>query len=292
MIYPNKKEYLNKAKKFNLIPVYEEFIADTETPVSIFIKAGGLEKESFLLESIEGAKSMARYSFIGIGCDRKIVFDDGDFSILHKNKRCYFAKTRYPLDEIQKVMSGYRICRSPDIEHFIGGAVGYLGYDNVEYFDDIKMRRRNNDFPQIMLFITDCLIVFDHMRGRIKIISTIKIGDDVKGEDAYSRSVLKIERIKKKIFGSKKKLEAVFPNNVLDLRDNGPKTKAHMRSNFTKEGYIKAVEKVKKHIINGDVFQLVLSQRFTTEYDKDPFNIYRALRTLNPSPYMFFINFS
>lgn len=292
MIYPNKKEYLEKAKKYNLIPVYEEFIADTDTPVSIFMKAGGLEKEGFLLESIEGAKNMARYSFIGIGCDKKIIFDQGNFSLITQAIEEASAKTESPLDEVQKVMSQYRPCKDTKLEHFIGGAIGYLSYDIVRYFDEIDTGGRKADFPEIMLFITDTLIVFDHMTGRVKVIATIKIGEGLDGEEAYMLSMKKIEQIKQKIYGSKREMHPGFTNHSFDLDRKDFTEDATLRSNFKKEKFIQAVEKAKKHIMDGDIFQVVLSQKFTGVYDKDPFHIYRALRTLNPSPYMFFINFN
>ncbi len=292
MIYPNKKEYLEKTKKYNLVPVYQEFIADTETPVSIFIKAGGLDSEGFLLESIEGAKNMARYSFISIGCDRKILFDEGRFLLTYQGKDFARSKTNSPLEEIQKIMSAYHPYKDPDLEHFSGGAIGYLSYDIVQYFEDIRVGKKKVDFPEILLFITDSLIVFDHMTGRVKIISTIKTGDGIEAEKAYELSVKKISHLKQKIVESKKELNSNFSNDGFkkDNRDFTPES--YLKSNFNKERFMQAVEKAKNHIVNGDIFQIVLSQKFTGVYDKDPFHIYRALRTLNPSPYMFFINFS
>ena len=186
MIFPSKKEYIKKALNHNLIPVYKEFIADTETPASIFIKAGGMEKEGFLLESIEGAKSMARFSFIGIGYNSRIHFSDGTFLLDSNNNKSLELSTAFPLNEIKKIMEQHRPCKIPELDHFIGGAVGYLSYDLVKYFDDIQLPGASTGIPEIVLFLTDLVIVFDHMLNRMKIISTIKIDENITAEKAKS----------------------------------------------------------------------------------------------------------
>lgn len=174
MFYPSKDEYLDKAKKYNLIPVYKEYIVDTETPASIFIRAGGLEREMFLLESVEQMKKLSRYSFIGVGISSLLKFKNGIFSIENNNKKIIENRNGSPLEELRKVMNGYRLYKNPELNHFVGGAVGYLSYDLVKYFDDINPGKDNLLLPEIMLNLTDLVIVFDHFLNRMKIISTIK----------------------------------------------------------------------------------------------------------------------
>lgn len=319
-IYPSKEEYLAKVKKYNLIPVYKEYVVDTETPASIFIKAGGLEKEMFLLESMEGLKKLSRYSFIGAGSSSLIKFENEIFTIKTSGKEAVKIKTRLPLEELEKVMSQYHLYKSPELNHFLGGAVGYLSYDLVKYFENIKLARNKLLMPEIMLYLTDLVICFDHFLNRMKIISTMKIerntGKDKESssnnaEKTYFRSVQKIKEIESKIFSGSKNgnsdnfyyqtgnyhMDHYYQNNNdpdsygvnNNPADNIEKTS--VKSNFEGQEFLEAVRKAKKYITSGDAFQIVLSQRFSIDSLSNPFNIYRALRATNPSPYMYYINF-
>ncbi|MBL7060296.1 MAG: anthranilate synthase component I [Actinobacteria bacterium] len=283
-IYSLKEEYLAKAKKYNLIPVYKEYVVDTETPTSIFIKASGLEKEMFLLESMEGLKKLSRYSFIGVGSSSLIKFEDEVFSMEEAGKEILNFKTKSPLEELEKVMHEYRLYKNPELNHFVGGAVGYLSYDLVKYFENIKLTKNKLSLPEIMLYLTDVVIVFDHFLNRMKIISTVKIEKDA--EKVYFQSIQKIEEIESKIFSSSKN---GADNNFPYYMDNTEKF--DIKSNFSKQKFLEAVKKAKKYITSGEAFQIVLSQRFSIDSLSNPFNIYRALRTTNPSPYMYYINF-
>lgn len=287
-IYPSKEEYQAKAKKYNLIPVYKEYMVDTETPTSIFLKAGGLEKEMFLLESMEGLKKLSRYSFIGAGNSSLIKFEDEVFIMKISGKEVVKVKTKSPLDELEKVINKYRLYKNPELNHFVGGAVGYLSYDLVKYFENIKLAKDKLSLPEIMLYLTDLVIVFDHFLNRMKIISTVKIEKDTEKDTdkTYFQSIKKIEEIESKIFLSSKNDNG---NNFSYLADNTKKF--DIKSNFSKQKFLEAVKKAKKYIIDGEAFQVVLSQRFSIDSPSNPFNIYRALRTTNPSPYMYYINF-
>lgn len=313
MYQPSKKEYIEKAQNYNLIPVYREYVVDTETPASIFIKVGGLEKEGFLLESIEGATNLSRYSFIGVGIESRLVFDNNIFSQRKEDQDEIVVKIANPLRELEKVMEEYHLCKNPNLNHFVGGAVGYLSYDLVKYFENIKLPEERIHFPEMMLYLTDMVIVFDHLFNRMKIVSTIKIDKDTPPEKAYSLSVEKIEDIQAKIFqtnifkesrnnsfglnGLKSNLNNDFISgdfidfNSLDQDSIGLFGDISKNSNFTKPDFLEAVEKAKKYIIEGEAFQVVLSQRFSKNYSSNPFSIYRRLRTINPSPYMFYMNF-
>ena len=293
MYYPSKKEYLIKAKSYNLIPVYGEYIVDTETPSSIFMKAGGPGGNGFLLESIEGAISLSRYSFTGIGCRALISFNDGTFTMECGCKKKIEVKTKKPLEELEKVMSGYRLYKNPELNHFTGGAVGYLGYDLIKYFENVQLPGKKSSFPEMMLYLTDSMIVFDHMLNRMKIISTVKIDENLSPEDAYAQSIEKIESIQRKICeGQKNNMENIGSNFFIsDDNLSGCDQDFSSESNFTKESFLEAVEKAKKYITCGEAFQIVLSQRFSTDNFSNSFNIYRGLRTINPSPYMYYMNF-
>jgi len=287
MTYPDKNKYLELASEYNLVPVYREYMADTETPTSIFLKCCGLNGEGFLLESIEGAKNLSRYSFIGIGCSGKAVLENGIFRYEKDGERIKERKTDAPLAEIEEIMSGFKLYRDPVLDHFIGGAAGYLSYDLVKYFDDIDLPGERMELPEMYLYLTDLVVVFDHLMNRLKIISTIKTGGEVMPEKAYQQSVEKIEALEKKIASN------IIPSLSTGLKGPADPGKAEelFKSNFMPEKFKEAVEKIRDRIIEGEAFQIVLSQRFSMKDRRDPINIYRGLRSINPSPYMYFFNF-
>ena len=292
MYYPLKDEYLIKAKKYNMIPVYKEYMVDTETPASIFIKAGGLEREMFLLESVEQMKKLSRYSFIGVGKSQVIKFKNGIFSLESADEEIIKIKTESPLQELENLMDEYYLYRNPDLNHFVGGAVGYLSYDLVKYFDDIRPGKDSLLLPEMMLNLTDLVIVFDHFLNRMKIISTIKIkkgkykDQNKNAEEVYLQSIKKIEEIELKIFTGSKH---VTNNNFFSYQHD--RKKFDFNSNFSKNKFLEAVRKAKKYIVEGEAFQIVLSQRFSINNISESFDIYRVLRTTNPSPYMYYMNF-
>jgi len=294
-INPSKEEYREKSKKYNLIPVYKEYMVDTETPVSIFIKAGGLENNMFLLESMEGLKKLSRYSFIGVGNSSLIKFKDEVFSMEKSGKEILKIKTRSPLDELEKALRQHYLFKNPELNHFVGGAVGYLGYDLVKYFENIELPGDSFELPEMMLYLTDAVIVFDHFLNRMKIVSTVRIEKNPErdkdnyfhnAEKAYLESKQKIEEIESRIFSGSKNIGS---NNMSYQPDNSKKY--GIKSNFSKQKFLRAVSKAKEYITSGEAFQVVLSQRFEMESPSNPFNIYRALRTTNPSPYMYYIDF-
>jgi anthranilate synthase component 1 len=289
MYFPTQKEFIERSKEYNLIPVYREYMVDTETPTSIFIKAGGLEKEMFLLESVEGEKTISRYSIIGISHNATLKFKNKVFTIENKGSEETKIITRDPLAEIEKVMKDYRIYKDPNLDHFTGGAVGYLGYDLVHYFENIMLPGSESIFPEILLKLTSLIIIFDHLLHRMKIISTERIEGKDDAKKVYLKSVEKIEDIEKEIFKEAK--SNIIEKNFLSKTDFNNIANIGFNSNLSKDEFVEAVLKAKKYIHDGEIFQVVLSQRFSTDKFSEPFNIYRALRSINPSPYMYYINF-
>lgn len=284
----SKSEYIKIARDYNLIPVYKEYAIDTETPASLFIKAVGMDKRGFLLESIEGIKNLARYSFIGIGCNNLIKFSKGIFSLSKGGEKVYEAKTADPLFELEKILKSYQLYKNTGLNHFAGGAVGYLGYDLVRYFDKIPLPENDLHIPEIMLYLTELVIVFDHLLNRVKIISTVKIEDGIAAEEAYDISIKNIENLEEKIAENG---HDSFKNSFNSAIIDDSAMKPELNSNFRKDKFLKGVEKAKEYIAGGDAFQIVLSQRFHTDKFSSPFGIYRGLRTINPSPYMYYFDF-
>jgi anthranilate synthase component I len=318
MIYPNKEEYIKRSAAYNVVPIYKKYFIDTETPATIFLKLGGAspEKQMFLLESIEGIKRLSRYSFIGAGFSHLIRFENGIFSVSERSdqrdREIIRTKTNLPLSELERFLSGYRIYKDHELTHFIGGAVGYLSYDLVKYFENIDIPQDDPDFPEMMLYITDCLVVFDHLLNTISIIATVKNdGEGTGAGKSYENACRKIEDLENLIFDSYKNSrlhEELIKTSIINngnyhsevTPDEIPEntgevgTRTVVRSNFTRDGFIDAVNKAKKYINEGEVFQLVLSQRFEVKNIPESlnvFNIYRILRNLNPSPYMYYLSF-
>ena len=278
-VYPGLKEFRKLAKKGNLIPLTREILADLETPVSAFKK---LEKDSegYLLESVEGGEKFARYSFIGL--DPFLIFKSRRKNIEIKEKGKIRKIKGEPLDVLKSLMKRFNMVEVPGLPRFSGGAVGYLSYDLVRFFE--KLPELNSDdlkLPDIYLIFSNTLVVFDHLKHKIKIISNAYLNGKnlVK---SYQRAMANIDKIIAKLKS---------PLNLSPQSSLSKGRKVSFSSNLSKSSFIKKVKKVKEYIKAGDVIQVVISQRFQTEIRTEPFNLYRALRSINPSPYMYYLKF-
>lgn len=268
----------------NLIPVYREFAADLETPVSVYIKLLDEMGPSFLLESVEGGEQVGRYSFVGVN-PRGIVALHGrsvtDMRADHTTTRD-LAEGEDILDVLKAELSQFSPADLPGLPRFQGGAVGYLGYDVVRYFERLpETAVPILDIPDAVFLLADTLVVFDHARHRLTILANAQIGADV--EAAYVDAVQRIARVSEKLL---RPLPAI-PQRRYGVR-NGKN--GRVEANMSQARYEEIVAEAKEHIAAGDIFQVVLSQRFSRQTSADSFAIYRALRMLNPSPYMFFFN--
>jgi len=279
-LYPNKEEFIKRAKTGNMTPVYKEILADMETPVSAFKKITKQPDEySFLLESVEGGERMARYSFLGSGTDL-VIASKGPNVKITRSGRCeqvVLEQGKDVLDILKHELSSLNYVPDPDLPRFCGGAVGFLSYDMVRFFEDLPDSTTDDlDLPDCTLIFTDALLIFDHVRHRIRIVCNARIDGDPEG--AYDKATRKIEELAQRL--------------RTPVQMNYTKREAEplkIASNFTQEEYEKAVLKCKDYIAAGDVIQVVPSQRFSTHVTADPFDIYRALRSLNPSPYMYYL---
>ncbi len=279
-MYPDFDTFLKTAKTARMIPVFEEFNMDTQTPIGLFMRFAGQEN-SFLLESVEGGERWARYSFIGRRPFMIFKSTGEDITIIKGDERT--EKKGNPFEELKKLLSKYKGIHFKGMPRFSGGAVGYIGYDmvrQIEYLpdvpeDDIRM-------PESYLCFYDEIITYDHLKQRV--IVTVNVSSDGDINTAYDSYRQAEERIRKTC----EELRSLLKNEAA-----GPSkpSKLQMESTFTKEGYMTAVEKAKEYIVDGDIFQVVLSQRLSAKTDIDPLNVYRMLRTLNPSPYMYYLKF-
>ena len=278
-VYPDLREFKKLAKKGNLIPITREVLADLETPVSAFKK---LEKDSegYLLESVEGGEKFARYSFIGL--DPFLIFKSRRKNIEIKEKGKVRKIKGEPLDVLKSLMKKFSMVDVPGLPRFSGGAVGYLSYDLVRFFE--KIPELNSDdlkLPDVYLIFSDTLVVFDHFRHKIKIISNAYInGKNI--PEFYQKAIVKIDRIIARLKS---------PLNLPPQASSSKGRKVSFSSNLSRSSFVKKVRKAKEYIKAGDVIQVVISQRFRTEIRTEPFNLYRALRSINPSPYMYYLKF-
>jgi anthranilate synthase component 1 len=280
MIYPSYKEFCRLAEQGNLIPVYQELLMDLETPLSFF-KRLERDKYSFLLESVEGSERWARYSFLGTRPHRILKAHGSQIEILDAGKTSKLTSDA-PLKILAGLLQGYRPVPVPGVPPFFGGALGYVSYNAVEQFHNISGGKSDPlGMPEIFFVFVQTLVAFDNLKHTIKVIDNVQLTERTNLRRAYDASV---QRIRKVISSLKKKPRGIEPRDVTQGKSN-----RRFRSNLTESGFEKAVEAAKEYIKAGDVIQVVLAQRLETETNTDPFEIYRALRFVNPSPYMFYL---
>ncbi|MEW6586324.1 MAG: anthranilate synthase component I [Nitrospirota bacterium] len=299
MPIPDLESFKGLSKQGNLIPVFREILADTETPVSAAMKLGG--SPSFLLESMIGGEKWARYSFLGSRPSRIIRSWGRKVEIKDKKSGKQTVDADNPFEVIKKELTAYNPVDVPGLPRFYGGLVGYIGYDMVRFFEEIPDTNMSGlKLPDMFLMVTDTVVIFDNLKGKIKVVSNAHINDK-SPEDAYREANEKIENIieklrKTKLPATKKRkrserdLPLVPPFGKGGIRESGPTLSEFVSSFPSKKAFEEAVLKAKEYVMSGDVVQVVLSQRFNREYDTTPFNIYRTLRVINPSPYMYYIN--
>ncbi len=276
MFYPDFNEFKEKTKEGNLIPVCKEILADLETPLSAFLKLKG--KSGFLLESVVGGEKWARYSFIG--SNPSVTIEGKGRNLLIKRDK-EKGKSRFekdPLEIISAELKKYKPVIMPGLPRFFGGFVGYIGYDTVRYFEKLPDYHHTGlNLPDLFLMLTDTLLVFDNLTQKIKVISNAHVENDPK--EAYEKAQIKIDSIVKKL-----------KSKVIPPKKSDSLSEAAFTSNFSKVDFLNAVKQAKEYVNKGDVIQVVLSQNFQRETDTHPINAYRALRVINPSPYMYYIN--
>ncbi len=278
MYIPDLNGFVEKSKKGNLIPVYREILADFDTPVTAFMKIND-GRYSFLLESLIGGEKWARYSFLG--SNPSLIFKSyGNRAEITDGDKVETIYSENPLNILRNILKRYKPVIIPDLPRFFGGAVGYMGYDMVRFFEKLPNPPPDDlQFNDSVFLVTDTIIIFDNLKQKIKVVSNAFIDEGEDPEDSYKKAVLKIEELIKKLRE---------PVRILRKRQLVDKPILYS-SNMKKEKFIEIVEKAKRYIFEGDIIQVVLSQRFEIKENVDPFNVYRALRTINPSPYMFFL---
>ncbi|MDY3971900.1 MAG: anthranilate synthase component I [Clostridia bacterium] len=273
------EEVKELSKEYNMIPLTVECYADMDTPISVF-KRMQTEKDCFLLESIGQNHVTARYSFIGRNpfINFKSLGDEITISDYTGKTKTYTGK---PMEELENLIGKYKAPKLEGLPSFNGGAVGFFAYDIIrqyEYLPNVNPDELN--IPDMQFMLMDEIIAFDHIRQKIVIVVNIHAEGDI--ENQYNKATGRLLDIRQEMSD----LSALMEKEKREYRST-----SKMMSNMTKEEFCANVEKAKEYIKNGDIFQVVLSQRFTVETNVSPFNVYRALRLINPSPYMYYLNF-
>ena len=268
MYYPTLEEVEKLAGRGNLVPIYREINADMETPVSTYLKIAR-PPYSFLLESVEGGERIARYSFIGTEPDAVTVTGPGQPQ-----------GAVDPLEPVQEMLRGFKLVDVPHLQRFNGGAVGYLSYEAARYFECLPSPELDSlSLPESVMMLTLTYLMFDHVHHKIRVVSHAHLDGDI--ERAYADAVGRIDEM----VGRLASPLAPSPGGTGVSVGEKPA----MDSNFTRENYERMIERVKRYVYEGDVIQVVPSQRLSRPTSAHPFDIYRALRAINPSPYMYYL---
>jgi len=281
--FPRREEVHQLFKQGNLVPVYRTLLADLETPVSVYLKLTQISPVSFLLESVEGGEQVSRYSFLGVDPNATIVVKDDQVEITTRSGETTtrpLNKGEDPLEPVRAEMQRVQPVQLEGLPRFVGGAVGSISYDVVRYIERLpETADKALDLPELAFMIVDTLVIFDHVQHQLIILANAHNEGDP--DTAYDDAVKRIDQIIEVI---SRPLPQI-PGAGIPLNDE-------MQSNMTREHFEQAVRDAKEYIAAGDAFQIVPSQRFSRRTSAPPLSIYRALRALNPSPYMFLLRFS
>jgi len=281
MIQPDFREFQRLAKQGNLIPVYEVFPADLLTPVSAYLRIAQGARYSFLLESVEGGEKIARYTFAGANPEEVFRYASGA-CVLESHNRIVWEE-RDPVTFLRARMDRFRPVRLPGLPPLVAGAIGYFSYDMVRLIERIPKRLRDDiGLYDAQLMFYHGIIAFDHLQHRLWIVRNIYTEGEGSLRAKYNAAVREIRK-------TRQLLEQAAPAEQPNPETRKRRAPLRVSSNFRREEFLEAVRKAKNYIRAGDIFQVVISQRFSAKSQVEPFQVYRELRALNPSPYLFFL---
>jgi len=280
MAHPDYKEFTRLAGQATLVPVVKSVMADLLTPVSAFLNVAAREPEAFLLESVERGERIGRYSFLGARPYMQIRARGQEVEI-RRGKRIERRQGKV-LETLKQLLREHRPVTVPGLPPFTAGAVGYFAYDTIRQFEDIGQHAKDDlSLPDCTLMFFDRLLAFDHLQHKIHIIASADVTRE-KPRQAYDRALADIENLETKLAAG---LRAVHWRKA----NARPLAKLQVRSSTSQRRYVQSVERCKEYIAAGDIFQVVLSQRLEFTPGVAPFDIYRSLRAVNPSPYLYFL---
>ncbi len=277
MIQPDFKTFCALARQGNLVPVYDTYTADLLTPVGAYLRIARNAKYSFLLESVEGGETIGRYTFAGVNPEE--VFRARGTSCVLESSGKKIRTEENPVERLRQLTARYKPVRVPGLPPLTAGAIGYFAYDMVRLIERIPDTGRDDVGADdcVMMFYLG-LVAFDHVQHRVSVIRNVFTEGPGSLRGKYDAAVREIRR-------ARQLLEGPLPRQRRE-----PRTKpVRVESNMTKQQFVSAVNKAKQYILAGDAFQIVASQRFSAKVSAEPFEIYRALRVVNPSPYLYFL---
>jgi anthranilate synthase component 1 len=276
-VLPSREDFHGLARQGNLVPVTREILADLETPVSAFLKVHR-GAYGFLLESVEHGEKWGRYSFLGTEPARVLRLRGRTVELETPGGATVRRETDDAFGEVKRLLAPYRPVAVPGLPRFTGGAVGYLGYDMVRGFERLPARTTDDlGTPDACLMLVRSLLVFDNVAQKIKVVAHAHVTDDASPDAAYDDAVARIDELVARLA-----VPVVEPHG-------GGAAGGEVRSNLSPEAYQAMVRRAKEYVFAGDVIQVVLAQRFEVPVTAAPFNVYRCLRTVNPSPYHFYL---
>ncbi len=279
MHHPDFDGFKQLAKQAGLVPVFREIIADLDTPLTVFAKVAGKASHVFLFESLEGGEKWGRYSFIGL--DPIVTFESRGGQIKIERDGNTEELSGDPLVELQKLLGSFKASRSGKLPRFFGGAVGFLGYDMVRFMERLpEINPPLPHFPDSALMVPRVVLIYDNLKQTLTVVHCVVVNENDDLEARYDEAIRQIDSMVEL-------LRNPLPHDFFeeDLGNGGHE----FTSNMTEDSFKDMVVKAKEYIMAGDVIQVVLSQRFHTETDLPPFKLYRALRHINPSPYLFYL---
>jgi len=270
------EEFTERAQRGTFVPVYKEIVADLLTPVSAFLKVAEHSDYAFLLESVEGGEQVGRYSFLGKD-PFLIVRARGGAVLVERAGSATEESDKAFVPTIRELMAGYHSPFVPGLPPFTGGAVGYLGYDAAAWFEPVTLQPTDEVRDEAVFMLFDTVLAFDHVRHRILVIANARVTGEDDLESLYQFACARVGFVEREL---ERALSKGAPRASQEL---------DVTSNVTQEHFEGMVQTAKEYIAAGDIYQVVLSQRFEAAIDADPFTVYRALRHVNPSPYMYFL---
>lgn len=271
------EQFSSLANDYNLIPVYEIITADLLTPVLAYLKIRQDGKQSFLFESVEGSLNLARYSFIGVDPEKTIKNKKSNLFVNNKNGE--IKKKESIFENLRTEIKGIKHAKLTELPAFTGGIVGYLGYENISLIEQVlQFDYEASEKFDSRFGVYNTILAFDHYKHQIILISNVFVNDPSSLESKYSEARNKINELKKLLLNPY--------TNISEF-----KIADWIKNDFNSESFSKSVNQAKEEILNGEIFQIVLSKRFAAKFEGDLFNVYRSLRIINPSPYMYFIEF-
>ena len=282
MNFPDQESFVHMADQSDLVPVYRTIIADLDTPLTIYAKIADEQRHAFLFESMEGGEKWGRYSFIGFDPLVNFISNGSTVTVtrhgLEPSEKIISSVN--PLHELRKLLASFKASRAPGLPRFFGGAVGFLGYDMVRFIEEIPDSNPPLDIPDSSFMVPRLVLIHDAVQQQLTIVCNVIVGEGSNSRELYADAVQRIDEVVKLV-------RAPLPRSYTD--EVPACAKHEFTSNMDQPSFEAMVERAKEYILAGDIIQVVLSQRFHTKTSLDPFLLYRSLRHINPSPYLFFL---